>query len=107
MSQGERRRLEVLSQVQSGALTLKKGSELLRISYRQTKRLRACYVAEGDRGLVHGLRGQPSNRLGKAAFRTQVLARYVEQYGDYGPTLAAESLALEGLLVPVETLRRC
>ena len=34
------------------------------------------------------------------------MARYSAQYGDYGPTLAAESLALEGLGVPVETLRR-
>ena len=56
--------------------------------------------------MVHRLRGRPSNRLGVVAFCEQVLARYVEQYGDYGPTLAAESLAAEGLLVPVQTLRR-
>lgn len=106
MSQGERKRLVVLAQVQSGALTLAKGGELLGISYRQAKRLRARYQVEGAAGLVHGLRGKPSNRLGKVAFREQVLARYVEQYRDYGPTLAAENLALEGLVVPVETLRR-
>ena len=106
MSKGERKRLEVLSQVKSGGLTLVKGSELLGISYRQAKRLRARYEAAGDRGLVHGLRGKPSNRLGKAEFREQVLGRYVAQYDDYGPTLAAESLATEGLIVPVETLRR-
>ena len=41
MSEGERKRLAVFSQVESGALTLKKGSELLGISYRQAKRLRA------------------------------------------------------------------
>jgi hypothetical protein len=35
-----------------------------------------------------------------------VLARYAEEYGDYGPTLASECLAEEGLEVPVETLRQ-
>jgi len=106
MSKRERQRLEVMSQVKAGLLTLAKGSELLGLSYRQAKRLRARYEAEGDAGLVHRLRGRPSNRLGAAAFRKQVLARYIEQYGDYGPTLAAESLAAEGLVVPAQTLRR-
>jgi len=106
MSKRERKRLEVMSQVKMGLMTLAKGSELLELSYRQAKRLRARYEVEGDAGLVHRLRGRPSNRLGIAAFREQVLARYVEQYGDYGPTLAAESLAAEDLVVPVQTLRR-
>jgi len=106
MSRRERRRLEVMSQVKLGVMTLAKGGELLGLSYRQAKRLRARYEAEGDGGLVHGLRGRPSNRRGETAFREKVLARYVEQYGDYGPTLAAESLAAEGLEVPVQTLRR-
>jgi hypothetical protein len=106
MSKRERKRLEVMSQVKLGQMTLAKGSELLELGYRQAKRLRARYEAEGDAGLVHRLRGRPSNRQGAAAFREQVLARYVEQYGDYGPTLAAESLAAEGLIVPPQTLRR-
>lgn len=106
MSQRERKRLEVMSQVKQGLMTLAKGSELLELSYRQAKRLRARYEAEGDAGLVHRLRGRASNRRGVAAFREQVLARYVEQYGDYGPTLAAESLAAERLVVPAQTLRR-
>ena len=106
MSQRERKRLEVMSQVKKGLMTLAKGSELLELSYRQVKRLRARYEAEGDAGLVHRLRGRASNRRGVAAFREQVLARYVEQYGDYGPTLAAESLAAECLVVPAQTLRR-
>jgi len=106
MSKRERKRLEVMSQVKLGVMTLAKGSELLELSYRQAKRLRARYEAEGDGGLVHRLRGRPSNRRGVVAFREQVLARYVEKYGDYGPTLAAESLAAEDLGVPVQTLRR-
>jgi Helix-turn-helix domain len=106
MSRSERRRLEVMSQVRSGKLTLQKGSELLGIGYRQMKRVWGRYQAEGDAGLVHRLRGRRSNRQGDARLRKRVLARYAKQYGDYGPTLAAESLAEEGLVVPVQTLRR-
>jgi Helix-turn-helix domain len=106
MSKRERRRLEVLSQVGSKKLTLQKGSELLGIGYRQMKRVWSRYQAEGDAGLVHRLRGRKSNRRCDARLRKRVLARYVKQYGDYGPTLAAECLAEEGLVVPVQTLRQ-
>jgi hypothetical protein len=106
MSKVERRRLEVVSQVRLKKLTLQKGSELLGIGYRQMKRLWSRYQAEGDAGLVHRLRGRKSNRRGDAKLRKRVLSRYVKQYGDYGPTLAAECLAEEGLVVPVQTLRR-
>lgn len=106
MSKRERRRLEVFSQVKSGKLSLGTASELLGVSYRQVKRLWARYQSAGDAGLVHGLRGRKSNRQGNEKLRKKVLARYQKEYGDYGPTLAAESLAEEGLVVPVQTLRR-
>jgi transposase len=106
MSQGERRRLVVMSQVQAGKLKLGQASELLSVSYRQGKRIWARYQTEGDGGVVHRLRGRPSNRRGSAELRERVLARYREEYGDYGPTLAAECLSEEGLEVPVETLRQ-
>lgn len=106
MSQSERRRLEVLGLVRAEKLSLKRASELLGISYRQTKRVWQRFQTLGDVGLVHRLRGRPSNRPSDAALREQVLARYGASYSDYGPTLAAESLAEEGLKVPVQTLRR-
>ena len=105
MSKRERRRVEVLSQVQAGNLTLTKAAELLGLGYRQSRRIWKRYQASGDAGLVHGLRGQRSNRRSDAKLRKKVLARYVKEYGDYGPTLAAECLEEEGLSVPVQTLR--
>lgn len=106
MSGRERKRLVVLSQVRAGKLRLPAASELLGVSYRQMKRIWSRYQTDGDRGLVHGLRGKPANRQSKSALRERALARYRESYGDYGPTLAAESLAEEGIVVPVGTLRR-
>ena len=50
----------MLSQVRAGKLRLRAAAELLSVSYRQMKRLWSRYQAEGDRGLVHGLRGKPA-----------------------------------------------
>lgn len=106
MSVRERKRLVVMSQVRAGKLKLGAASELLGMSYRQVKRLWSRYQAEGDRGLVHRLRGKSSNRQSAESLRERALARYAESYADYGPTLAAESLAEEGIEVSVTTLRR-
>jgi molybdenum-dependent DNA-binding transcriptional regulator ModE len=106
MSGRERRRLEVLCRVNRKELSLRKAAELLEISYRQAKRIWARYEAEGDAGLVHRLRGRRSNRKTDTKLRRRVLARYQRKYSDYGPTLAAECLEEEGLVVPTQTLRR-
>ena len=50
MSGKERRRLEVLSRVHSGELSLVQGAELLGIRYRQVKRGWARYQEQGMRG---------------------------------------------------------
>ncbi len=107
MSMKERARLEVFCQVRSGSMTLKAGSELLGLSYRQTKRSWARYQHAGDAGLVHRLRGKASNRQGDGEKKAKVLQLYTEKYSDYGPTLAAECLAADDQVhVPAETLRR-
>src|SRR5207245_8168454 len=59
-----------------------------------------------DGALVHGLRGQPSNRKLAARFERKILERLRQRYADFGPTLAAEHLAKEGFLVSRETLRK-
>jgi transposase len=105
MSKRERIRLEVLSQVKRGELRLRKAAKILRLSDRQAKRVYARYRREGDRGLVHRLRGQPSNRQVDETKKQAVLSLYRKKYADFGPTLAAEYLAKEGLRISVETLR--
>jgi hypothetical protein len=88
-------------------LTLVKAAELAALSYRQAKRAYARYREDGDRGLVHRLRGRASNRGSDPALRERVLALYRERYADFGPTLAVEYLAAEQQIVlGVETLRR-
>lgn len=107
MSRKERSRIMVMTGVKKEELTLVQAAELMAVGYRQSRRIWKRYQADGDAGLVHRLRGQPSARRKPPALRAQVLARYAEErYADFGPTLMAEQLLKEKLVVDHETLRR-
>ena len=106
MSQRERDVLKVMQGVLEGKRTQAEASRLLKLSVRQVRRVQRKLHDRGDAALVHGLRGRPSNRQLDAEFRRQVLRAYRRSYRGFGPTLACEKLAAEGLTVGVETLRR-
>jgi hypothetical protein len=106
MSQHERDRLQVLQGLHQGQYTQAKAAELLRLTVRQVRRLQQRWQEQGDAGLVHRLRGQPSNRRYEAKLRERVLAAYRERYVGFGPTLASEKLAEQDLHVQAATLRR-
>jgi transposase len=106
MSQRERDVLTIMKGVVSGDRTVAEAARLLKKSVRQVRRLKGKLKSKGDVALVHGLRGKSSNRRLDAKLRSQVLAAYRRKYSDFGPTLASEKLATEGLSVGVETLRR-
>jgi transposase len=111
MSQEELRRVEVLARVRSRQLRVLDASRLMRVSYRQAKRLWKRYREEGARGLKHRSAGRASNRTYPPKFRQQVLDLVRKKYGGpvgerFGPTLAAEHLGAEDkLCVNAETLR--
>lgn len=106
MSRKERSRLTILAGVKERELTLVQAAELSGLSYRQIKRVWRRYQDQGDAGLVHRLRGRPSPRRIAPQVRARILARLAARYPDFGPTLAAEYLSQEGLVVDHETLRR-
>lgn len=107
MSGNEREPMTVMVGVAAAKLTLVQAAELMGVCYRQSKRIWKRYQADGDAGLVHRLRGKPSARCKLPELRTQALARYAEErYADFGPTLMAEELLKEKLVVDHETLRR-
>lgn len=96
----------VLAQVKEKKLSVTAAARVMGVSYRQGKRLWRRYSRFGEAGLIHKSRGRPGPRARKAGFRKKTLARVLERYADFGPTLAAEYLALEGIQVDHETLRR-
>ena len=106
MSLKERNRMGVMKQVKAKLLSIVAAGKLLRLSYRQAKRVWRRYRDKGDKGLVHRGRGRVGNRRKAANIRERILARYKERYPDFGPTLAAEHLGREGWMVDHETLRQ-
>src|SRR5271166_83811 len=106
LSQRERDRLRVLHEVQQRHLTQTEAGRRLQLSDRQVRRLLRRVRKQGDQAVVHGLRGRPSNRKVSSGLEQKILARVVQRYADFGPTLAAEHLAKEGLRVSRETLRK-
>ena len=112
MSQRELGRAEVLGRVKRRELRVVDAALLMRVGYRQAKRLWKRYREEGAAGLKHRSAGRRSNRAYAQEFRERVLGLVREKYGGpvgerFGPTLAAEHLAGEdGQEVDAETLRR-
>jgi hypothetical protein len=104
MSGKERIRLEALSRVRRGELSVVAAAALMGLSLRQARRVWKRFRVAGDAGLVHGLRGRSSNRRLAQATRDRVVKRHQERYADFGPTLACEKLAGEGLALSPNTL---
>ena len=62
MSKRELGKVEVLARVKSGDLRIVDAATLLRLSYRQAKRLWKRYWEEGAAGMKHRSAGRRSNR---------------------------------------------
>ncbi|MGC1684958.1 MAG: helix-turn-helix domain-containing protein, partial [Candidatus Acidiferrales bacterium] len=86
LSARERERLKVLHEIERGHLRQIDAAHRLRLSDRQVRRLLGCLRTVGDRGLVHGLRGRPSNRKIPEEIEQRSL-RWLRlpAYGGFGP----------------------
>jgi hypothetical protein len=107
MSEAERERAHVVRRVVSGELKQVRAAELLELGVRQVGRLVLAYRARGDRGLVSGRRGKPSNNRRHGDADRRIVACLKDRYPDFGPTLASEKLAEhEGIVVSRESVRQ-
>ena len=107
LSQREVQRMQVLEQVMRGALLLKTATAMLKICYRQAKRLLARYRREGPKGLAHRRRGQPARNALGPELRERVLKLHEDSYSQFNDTHFVEMLAeREGLRIGRETVRR-
>jgi hypothetical protein len=104
MSVTDRVRLDAMGRVTRGELTVVAAAGLMGISLRQARRVWKRFRAEGDGGLVHRLRGRASNRRLGEEVRARAVKLHQERYADFGPTLACEKLAGEGLALSPDTL---
>src|SRR3989338_5276525 len=67
-------------------------SYLLKLSVRQTKRLKAKVKQLGPKALIHASRGKPSNRRMPDKERETIAEILKQKYPDFKPTFAAEKL---------------
>jgi hypothetical protein len=93
MTQRDRDRLVTLRKAKKKLITQQQAAEELELSVRQVKRLLYGLKKRGDKAVVHGLRGRPSNRrMEESVEKTAVQILGMEVYQGFGPTLAAEYL---------------
>ena len=107
MSEHELNRIEVLSEVTQGRMTVVMAAHVLGLSRRQAQRLIKTFRSDGAAAIRHKARGRRSNNQINPAIRDYAVALVKERYADFGPTFAAEKLAEDHYLkVSRETLRK-
>lgn len=107
MSEHDLQRIEVLSRVIAGRMTLVTAAHVLALSTRQVRRLSERISTGGAASIRHKAIGRQSNNRICDGVRDYAVAIVRERYADFGPTLAAEKLAEhDGLTVSRETLRQ-
>lgn len=107
MSVKEFDRNQVIENVLNKHLKQRPAAKQLRLSVRQVRRLCRRARREGKKGLIHGLRGKPSNHRVPAGILARAVTLVKKHYPDFGPTFAQEKLLeINKLTVSVSSLRR-
>src|SRR5438128_6819853 len=108
MTQADRDRLVTLKKAKEKLITQREAAEELGLSTRQVKRLLYALKKRGDKAVVHGLRGTPSNRrIAEDIEQEAVKVLSAPVYQGFGPTLAAEYLGKKhGIKASKETVRK-
>jgi len=103
----EAERLGVMREVDGRRMTLKRASEELGLSLRQTKRIRRRYLEFGEKGILSRHRGKRSANRILEHIKDETISLLINEYPDFGPTFAQEKLQqLHGLSISSETLRK-
>lgn len=108
MSKEEVNRHHIIRTVLERKLPQKKAAAILGLAVRQIKRLCAKVRQDGARGVIHGLRGRPSNNRKNPELLEQVLSAVHDPLWEgFGPTFAREKLEqYYGIKLGKETLRQ-
>lgn len=102
----ELKRYQLVNKIFDKSISQQEAADFLGISDRQVRRIVRRVRAEGERGVIHRLRGLKGCRRIPDNIRSRVLELYRQRYNGFGPTLASEKLLeLDHLRVSDETLR--
>lgn len=94
MSQEELDALNWLKRAKDGVITQRDAGEKMGVTGRWVRKLLARMETEGDRVVIHGLRGRASNRRIPAETQKRAIEalKHPDWY-DFGPTFASEQLS--------------
>ena len=108
MTQRDRDRLVVLKKALKKLIKQSQAARELDLSSRQVRRLLHGLKEEGDKVVIHGLRGRSSNRKTSQTDREKIIRILSQElYRGFGPTLASEYLAKKhGVKIGREALRQ-
>jgi len=107
LSQKELQRVEVISQCVQGNLACARAAELLDLSPRHVKRLKARYRQGSAAALAHASRGRPSHRRLPERVRQALLRLARTRYAGFNDRHLHQKLVEEeGFALSRETLRR-
>ena len=82
MSKKESRRVYVMEQVMQGKITVRQAAEILGLSERQIKRLKAGIKEKGLAALAHGNRGRKPKHAVPNDVRTRIVELALGEYRD-------------------------
>lgn len=103
----EQYKLTIINQTLRNEMTNGQAGKLLGISPRQIRRLKTLVRRYAAAGVIHRLKGKPSNHRSFPVFKEDVLAQVRKTYSDFKPSFAAEKLReINRLPVHPQTLRR-
>lgn len=106
MSTKELTKYDIIKNLIDGKINGTDASKQIGVSVRHIKRLKSKVIQLGATGLIHGNRGQESNRRIDSATIEKAEKYLKEKYYDFGPTFAAEKLnEIHGIKLGKETVR--
>lgn len=93
MTQAELERKTIIEQAVDKRITQREGAKRIGVSERHFRRILKRYREQGDKGLVSGHRGKPSNNRMNINTREQIIKFIADpMYTGFGPTLLNEIL---------------
>jgi hypothetical protein len=91
-TQEELKRLNVIHKVLDKSITQIEAAGILDLTDRHIRRVAARIAKEGDKGIVHKLRGQPAHNCTLDKVKAKALNLCKNIYEGFSPTLASEKL---------------
>jgi len=106
MSNKEINQISVFERLKNREIKQKEAGVILNLSTRQIRKKLKTFRRLGPKGLIHGMRGRPSNNRFDPAVKQRAIFLVENKYPDFQPTFASEKLEENHkLIVNHETLR--